>query len=109
MAVRNHWTILEELDPELNHRIEAWRTYLLQDDDSLERKYRELINVSMACILKQQPVILSHAKLALQYGAKKREILAAVEQALTMGGFPSFRAGMLALDEFFQQIEEAGV
>lgn len=103
MSTRNHWTILGELDPELNNRITEWRTYLVNDDEALPRKYRELINVSMACILKVEPVILSHAKLAFQYGATKREILAAVEQALTMGGFPSFRAGMLSLDQFLSE------
>lgn len=107
MANRNHWTILEELDPELNSRITEWRTYLVNDNASLERKYRELINVAMACILKQEPVILAHAGLALQFGATKREILATVEQVLTMGGFPSFRMAMLTLDEFFHEDEPA--
>ena len=100
---RNHWTILGEMDPELNDKITAWRTSLV-NDDKLERKYRELINASMAAILKQGDVVLAHAKLAYQYGATKDEILGAMEQMLTMGGFPSFRCAMLALDEFFQTI-----
>lgn len=103
MADRNHWTILGELDPELNNRITEWRTYLVNDNKSLERKYRELVNVAMACVLKQEPVILAHAKLAYQNGASKREILATVEQTLTMGGFPAFRCAMLTLDEFFYE------
>lgn len=98
---RNHWTILGELDPELNDKITEWRTHLVNDNEKLDRKYRELINVAMACILKQDAVILVHAKLAYQNGATKDEILATVEQTLTMGGFPSFRCAMLALDEFF--------
>ena len=100
---RNHWTILGELDPELNDKISAWRTQLVNDNEKLQRKYRELINVAMACILKQEPVILAHAKLAYQNGATKAEILATVEQVLTMGGFPSFRCAMLTLDEFFHE------
>lgn len=103
MTARNHWTILGELDPELNDRITAWRTYLINDDATLPRKYRELINVAMACVLKQSQVVVSHAKLAYEHGATKREILGAVEQSLTMGGFPAFRAGMLALDDFFHE------
>lgn len=103
---RNHWTILGELDPELNDKITEWRTHLVNDNAKLERRYRELINVAMACILKQEAVILAHAKLAYQNGATKDEILATVEQALTMGGFPSFRCAMLALDEFFRQEEQ---
>ncbi|MBQ6360402.1 MAG: carboxymuconolactone decarboxylase family protein [Lachnospiraceae bacterium] len=100
---RNHWTILGEMDPELNDLITAWRTTLV-NDEKLERKYRELINVAMAALLKQGDVALAHAKLAHQYGATKEEILGSVEQMLTMGGFPSFRCAMLALDEFFQTI-----
>ena len=103
---RNHWTILGELDPELNDKITAWRTQLVNDNTKLERKYRELINVAMACILKQEPVILAHAKLAYQNGATKDEILGTVEQVLTMGGFPSFRMAMLTLDEFFHEVNE---
>lgn len=102
---RNHWTILGELDPELNDKITAWRTHLVNDNDKLERKTRELINVAMATILKQDAVIVAHAKLACQFGATKNEVLATVEQALTMGGFPSFRCAMLALDEFFKEAE----
>lgn len=98
---RNHWTILEELDPELNAKIAAWRTHLVKDSDKLERKYRELINVAMAAVLKQDAVLVAHAKLAYANGANKKEILATVEQVLTMGGFPSFRCAMLALDDFF--------
>ena len=103
---RNHWTILGELDPELNDKITAWRTQLVNDNTKLERKYRELINVAMACILKQEPVILAHAKLAYQNGATKDEILGTVEQVLTMGGFPSFRMAMLTLDEFFHKVKK---
>ena len=103
---RNHWTILGELDPELNDKITAWRTQLVNDNAKLERKYRELINVAMACILKQEPVILAHAKLAYQNGATKDEILGTVEQVLTMGGVPSFRMAKLTLDEFFHEEEQ---
>lgn len=103
MAGRNHWTILGELDPELNNRITEWRTYLVNDEDALPRKYRELINVAMASVLRAEPVILAHAKLAYEYGATKKEILAAAEQSLTMGGFPAFRSAMLTLDEFLHE------
>ena len=100
---RNHWTILGELDPESNNKISSWRTHLVNDNDKLERKYRELVNVAMACILKQEPVILAHAKLALENGATKAEVLGTVEQVLTMGGFPSFRCAMLTLDELLHE------
>lgn len=102
---RNHWTILGEVDPELNKEITVWRTHLV-NDPKLPRKYRELINLAMATILKQEPVIKAHAKLAYDNGATKEEILATVEQTLTMGGFPSFRCAMLALDDFFVDLRK---
>lgn len=99
---RNHWTILGELDPEYNEKITAWRTDLVKKDN-LERKNRELINVAMAAVLREREVILAHAKLAKEHGATKEELLGTVEQVMTMGGFPSFRAAMLSLDEFFKE------
>lgn len=99
---RNHWTILEELDPEYNELITKWRTNLVAKENP-DRKTRELINVAMAAILREREVILAHAKLAKQYGATRDEILGTVEQVMTMGGFPSFRAAMLSLDEFFKE------
>ena len=54
-------------------------------------------------VLREREVILAHAKLAKQYGATKDEILGAGEQVMTMGGFPSFRAAMLSLHEFFKE------
>lgn len=104
--MRNHWTILEEMDPELSKRVTEYRTFLVGQNELLDRKYRELINLSMAAIRLQPEVVLAHAKLASQHGASKGEILGACTQVLTMGGFPSFRCAMLALDEFFQTIQK---
>lgn len=101
---RNHWVVLDEMDPELNDRITAWRTHLVAQDQMLPRKYRELINVAMASILREPEVILAHAKLAVQHGAMREELLATIEQVMTMGGFPSFRCAMLALDSYFQSL-----
>lgn len=101
---RNHWVVLDEMDPELNDRITAWRTHLVAQDQMLPRKYRELINVAMASILREPEVILAHAKLAVQHGAVREELLATIEQVMTMGGFPSFRCAMLALDSYFQSL-----
>jgi len=101
---RNHWSTVEELDPAYKERFRAWHMGLL-DSGGLERKYRELINLAMACILREREVILAHAQEAKRYGAAKLEILGAVEQVMTMGGIPCFRAGMLALDEFFREFD----
>lgn len=98
---RNHWTILGELDPVMNDKIAQWRTHLV-NDTKIDRKTRELVNVAMASIRCEPQVILAHANLARQHGATNDEVLGTLEQVLTMGGFPSFRCAMLALDEFFQ-------
>ena len=40
------------------------------------------------------------------HGATKEEILGTVEQVMTMGGIPAFRAAMLALDDFFVHFDD---
>ena len=104
--MRNHWVVLGELDPELNERIKEGREYMLTDDDTLPRKTRELINVAMACVIRFEPAVLAHAKLARQYGASNKEILGAVEQAYTMGGNPAMRTGLVLLDEFLHEDDD---
>lgn len=101
---KNHWNHIEKMDPGYKERFRGWHMELLADE-KLERKTRELINVAMACILREPEVILAHANEAKAHGATKEEILGTVEQVMTMGGIPSFRCAMLALDDFFTNFD----
>ncbi|GHS99121.1 hypothetical protein AGMMS50276_22170 [Synergistales bacterium] len=95
-----HWDILSTQDAELNNKIQAWRNHI-NDSKLLDRKYKELIMVSNACILRFAEGVRSHAKFATDHGATKEEILAAIEQSFFMGGIPAFREGMLVFYELF--------
>jgi alkylhydroperoxidase/carboxymuconolactone decarboxylase family protein YurZ len=101
-----HWEILDTQDADLNEKIQAWRNHI-NNTKLLERKYKELIMVSNACILRFAEGIISHAQFALDFGATKEELLAAIEQSFFMGGVPAFRQGMLAFYEMFKaEIDE---
>ena len=94
------WEILAVQDPELNDRMQAWRSYI-NEGPTLERKYRELVMVGMCCVLRFRDGIVSHARHALNHGATKEELFAAIEQSFFIGGVPGFREGVLAFNELF--------
>ena len=87
-----HWQVLASQDPELNEKVQAWKSHI-EESDSLERKYKELLMVSMSCVARFNSGLRAHSKKALQYGATKAELFAAIEQSL-----PAFwRLGQTAL------------
>lgn len=105
MSTRNHWEILKEIDPALEEKISSWRLHLLSDDEKLARKYRELINFTMACMNRDAFAAKAHGELAYKFGATKNEIIGTIEQIMTMGGFPSIRIGLQAMDEILTDEE----
>lgn len=98
----NYWDIMESYNPELNESIAAWRTRLT-NDTTIPRKYKELMMVGMACVVRYIPGIKLHAQYALENGASKDELFAAVAQAMTVGGIPAFREGAIALQEILME------
>ncbi len=97
-----HWQVLAVEDPELNETIQKWKEQLF-GSDALERKYRELLMVSMACVAHFNSGVTAHAKKALQFGATKAELFAAIEQSFFIGGVPAFREGALVFAELFPE------
>ena len=95
-----HWQILEEQDPVLNEKVQAWKNHI-ETHEGLERKYKELLMVSMACVTRFNSGLRAHAKKALQYGATKEELFAAIEQSFFIGGVPAFREGALVFADMF--------
>ncbi|NLI53660.1 MAG: carboxymuconolactone decarboxylase family protein [Clostridiales bacterium] len=88
----NHWEVLKTQDTELNDKIQAWRAHI-NDKNDLDRKYKELLMVSMSCVRLFRDGVLSHGQFALDYGATPTELFAAVEQAIFIGGIPAFKTG----------------
>jgi len=101
----SHWEILNTMDAQLNAKMTAWREHINRSP-LLERKYKELIMVSMACVLRFTVGIEIHGQYALDFGATKGELLAAVEQSFFMGGIPALREGLLVFYTRFADEDE---
>lgn len=97
-----HWQVLATQDPELNDKVQAWKDHI-EAHEGLERKYKELLMVSMSCVMRFNSGLRAHAKKALQFGATKAELFAAIEQSFFIGGVPAFREGALVFAEMFPE------
>lgn len=97
-----HWQVLAAQDPELNEKVQAWKSHI-EEHEGLERKYKELLMVSMSCVMRFNSGLRAHSKKALQYGATKAELFAAIEQSFFIGGVPAFREGALVFAEMFPE------
>jgi alkylhydroperoxidase/carboxymuconolactone decarboxylase family protein YurZ len=93
-----HWEILATQDAELNEKTQIWRSHI-NEGNNLERKYKELLMVSMFCIRLYSPGVLTHGKFALDFGATPTELFAAIEQSIFVGGIPAFKVGAEAFLE----------
>lgn len=65
----------------------------------MDRKYKELMMVSMSCVRLMYDGVLCHGQFALDFGATPEELFAAVEQSLFVGGIPAFKTGAEAFAE----------
>ena len=99
-AAPSHWQVLIEQDSLLNDEVQTWRNHI-NNSNKLERKYKELLMVSMFCILRAKEGIMTHGKFAIEHGATKDELFAAITQSFLPGGIPAFREGALAFKEMF--------
>ncbi len=95
-----HWQVLASQDPELNDKVQAWKDHI-EAGQGLERKYKELLMVAMACVAHFDSGLRAHAKKALAFGATKAELFATIEQTFFIGGVPAFREGALVFKEMF--------
>lgn len=98
-----HWDILITQDAELNDKIQAWRSHV-NNGPNLDRKYKELLMVSMSCVRMFQDGIRIHGQFALDFGATPKELFAAIEQSMFIGGIPAF---MYGAQIFFELCPEA--
>ncbi len=69
----------------------------LTEGKVLPAKTRELIAIALLAYRGLNDAVYEHAKRALRLGAKKEEILEAIETAIIPGGAPTMSAGLQAL------------
>lgn len=83
--------------------LDGYNSFLMSsiyEQDALEPKYKEII-LACACITagSSAPVIASHCRKALEYGATRAEILQAIEMTSAVFATRSMAAGVSALVE----------
>ena len=97
-----HWDIMAAYNPELSEKAAAWRSQLT-NDQTIPRKYKELMMVAMSCATRFIPGIKVHAKYAMENGASKEELFTTIAQSMTVGVIPAFREGAIALQEILME------
>ena len=83
--------------------LDGYNSFLMSsiyDQDALDPKYKEII-LACACITagSSVPVIASHCRKALEFGATRAEILQAIEMTSAVFATRSMGAGVSALVE----------
>ena len=72
---------------------------------SLDTKTIELVKLGMSLGAKIEGAVHSHARKALESGAKREEIVHAVLQATTTLGFPTMMMGLSWVEDVFEDSE----
>lgn len=99
-----HWDLMDEITPELRTKFSAFST-AINAGEVIPKKYRELLILGMACVLRSSPAVKTHAANAVKtYGATKEEIFCVLATAITIGGVPAYREACADLEEFLSTI-----
>ncbi|MFP4356278.1 MAG: carboxymuconolactone decarboxylase family protein [Phycisphaerae bacterium] len=80
--------------------MQAFRGFVgkVHDNGALDEKTTELIVVALAVGRQCENCLQYHCRAALQAGASRAEILAAVQCAILMGGGPALMEGQAVID-----------
>ncbi|NYT01410.1 MAG: carboxymuconolactone decarboxylase family protein, partial [Methanosarcinales archaeon] len=96
---------IHDHNPELVELIESLDKVLLEDG-ALDRKTKRLI--ALACVATRmcEDCIYPQAKVAMNYGATKEEILEAMQVCIITGGVPTFSVAKKGLMKLFREMED---
>jgi len=96
---------IHDHNPQLVELIENLDKVLLEDG-ALDKKTKRLI--ALACVATRmcEDCIYPQAKVAMNYGATKEEILEAMQVCIITGGVPTFSVAKKGLNKLFREIEE---
>lgn len=96
---------IREHNPELAVVIKELDRVLVEDG-ALDRKTKRLI--ALACVATRmcEGCIYPQAKVAVNYGATKEEIVEAMHVAVVCGGVPTWSVARKGLTELFAELEE---
>lgn len=97
-----HWELMEEINPDQRKK---WNEFcsLVNVNDSIPAKYKELIVCGMAYVLHCKPATITHTMNAMEkYGATKEEVFTTLGLAMMMGGATAYRDACLNLEEYLK-------
>lgn len=94
-----------EHNPEMVKLIERMDKVLVEDG-ALDKKTKRLI--ALACVATRmcEECIYPQAKVAMNYGATKEEILETLEVCMVTGGVPTFSIAKNGIAKLFSEYEE---
>lgn len=94
-----HWELMDEMRPGMKDAYIKFSS-MANEGDVLPKKYRELLVLGMACVLRSAPAVKTHAQTAMeQYGATKEELFAVLAAAMSIGGVPAYREACIVLED----------
>lgn len=88
--IEGYFNKLADLDPKLSELVQrfGWVKDGIYNRTVLDQKTRELLAVAALTLQSQTKQLASHIRFALNVGARKEEVMEAIVQMLTYGGFP---------------------
>lgn len=100
-----HWALMDEMSPEMKEAYTKFSS-MANQDEILPKKYRELLVLGMACVLRSAPAVRTHAQISVeQYGATKKELFAVLATAMSLGGVPAYREACMVLEDYLKTLE----
>ncbi len=97
---------IKEHNPELAVVIKELDRVLVEDG-ALDRKTKRLIALACVSVRMCEDCVYPQARVAVNYGATKEEIVEAMHVAVVVGGVPTWSVAKKGLSQVFEEIEEA--
>lgn len=79
---------------------------VLMEDGALDRKTKRLIALACVSVRMCEDCVYPQARVAVNYGATKEEIVEAMHVAVVVGGVPTWSVAKKGLTQVFNEIEE---
>ena len=93
-----HWELMDEMSPEMRSAYLKF-TSMANEGEIIPKKYRELMVLGMACVLRSAPAVKTHAQTAVEkYGATKEEIFMLLSTGMCLGGVTAYREACFSLE-----------
>lgn len=105
--IRAYFDKLADLDPKLSKLVQrfGWGKDGIYNRTVLDQKTRELLAVAALTLQGQTKQLASHIRFALNVGARREEVMEAIVQMLTYGGFPATTNALDVMRGVFEELD----